>query len=59
VGSQIISKKKEELCRKEVVQPNTFGALGSHKVEGGIQSYNPKTKKLELFRLGLNISFII
>jgi hypothetical protein len=44
VGSQIISKKKEELCRKEVVQPNTFGALGSHKVEGGIQSYNkPKS----------------
>jgi hypothetical protein len=28
-------------------------------VEGGIQSYNPKIKKLELIRWGLNISFII
>jgi hypothetical protein len=42
--------KRVLLCRKEVVKPHTFGALGSHKVECGIQSYNPKTKKLELFR---------
>jgi hypothetical protein len=43
-------RKRVLLCRKEVVQPHTFGALGSHKVEGGIQSYNPKIKKLELIR---------
>jgi len=43
-------RKRVLLCRKEVVKPHTFGALGSHKVECGIQSYNPKTKKLELFR---------
>jgi hypothetical protein len=37
-------RKKVLLCRKKVVQPHTFGALGSHKVEGGIQSYNkPKS----------------
>jgi Zn-finger protein len=52
-------RKKVLLCRKEVVQPHTFEALGSHKVKRGIQSYHPKTKELELFRWGLNISFII